>query len=59
MKIIHLTLHISSDECETIIDFIDEIKTVLVAHYGHEIQENHRADSVINSTKKEVTDNSF
>ena len=47
MKFITLTLHINSEECETIITFIDELKTVLMANYGEEIQENHRADAVI------------
>lgn len=59
MKIIQLTLHINSDECETIIDFIDEIKAVLIANYGHEIQENHRANGIISSAKNEVADNNF
>ena len=47
MKFITLTLHINSEECETIITFIDELKTVLMANYGEEIQENHRANAVI------------
>lgn len=47
MKFITLTLHINSEECETIITFIDELKTVLMANYGEEIQDNRRADAVI------------
>ncbi|MBL4940997.1 MAG: hypothetical protein JKY81_04965 [Colwellia sp.] len=47
MKIITLTLHIDVEEAQTIISFIDELKTVLVANYGEEIQENHRANTVI------------
>jgi hypothetical protein len=42
-----LTLHINSDECETIISFIDELKTALLANYGEEIQDNRRANAVI------------
>jgi hypothetical protein len=47
MKIIQLTLHINTDEAETIITFINELKTVLLANYGEEIQENHRVNTVI------------
>jgi hypothetical protein len=47
MKIITLTLHIDIEEAQTIITFIDELKTVLLANYGEEIQENHRANEVI------------
>ncbi len=47
MKIISLTLHINSGECEAIISFIDELKTVLLANYGEGIQGNHRANAVI------------
>ena len=47
MKIITLTLHIDVDEAQTIISFIDELKTVLLAHYGEEIQGNHRTNTVI------------
>jgi hypothetical protein len=37
----------SIEEAQTIITFIDELKTVLLANYGEEIQENHRANEVI------------
>jgi len=47
MKIITLTLHIDIEEAQTIISFIDELKTVLLANYAKEIQENHRANAVI------------
>jgi len=47
MKIVQLTLYIDSEEAQTIISFIDELKTVLIANYGEEIQENHRANAVI------------
>jgi hypothetical protein len=47
MKNITLTLHIDVEEAQTIISFIDELKTVLLANYGEEIQDNHRADAVI------------
>jgi hypothetical protein len=50
MKIITLTLHIDIEEAQTIITFIDELKTVLLANYGEEIQENHRANEVIMGT---------
>lgn len=42
MKIITLTLHIDVEEAETIIRFIDELKTVLLANYGEEIRQSHR-----------------
>jgi len=47
MKIITLTLHIDVEEAQIIISFIEELKTVLIANYGEEIQENHRANAVI------------
>ena len=47
MKIITLTLHIDVEEAQTIISFIDELKTVLLAHYGEDIQENRRANAVV------------
>ena len=47
MKIITLTLHINVEEAQTIISFIDELKTVLIANYGQDIQENHRANDVL------------
>jgi hypothetical protein len=47
MKNITLTLHIDVEEAQTIISFIDELKTVLLANYGEEIQDNRRADAVI------------
>jgi len=47
MKIIQLTLHIDVEEAQTIITFIDELKTVLLANYGEEIQKNHRVNTVI------------
>lgn len=52
MKIITLTLHIDVDEAQTIISFIDELKTVLLAHYGAEIQGNHRANTVITDVQR-------
>ena len=51
MKIIQLALHINSDECETIIDFIDEIKAVLLANYAQGIQENRRTNGIIKIPK--------
>ncbi len=47
MKFIQLTLHIDVEEAQTIISFIDELKTALLANYGEEIQANHRANAVI------------
>jgi hypothetical protein len=47
MKIIQLTLYIDIEEAQTIITFIDELKTVLLANYGEDIQENHRANEII------------
>jgi len=59
MKIIQLTLHINSDECETIIDFIDELKTVLLANYAQEIQEVRRANYVKNIPQDDIIDKDF
>lgn len=47
MKIITLTLHIDVEEAQTILSFIDELKTVLLANYGGDIQENRRSNAVI------------
>ena len=47
MKIISLTLHINSGECEAIISFIDELKTVLLANYGEEIQGNRKDNNAL------------
>tara|TARA_R110001583_G_scaffold98771_1_gene243809 strand:+ start:2890 stop:3054 length:165 start_codon:yes stop_codon:yes gene_type:complete len=38
MKFIQLMLHINVEEAETIIAFMDELKSVLVANYGDEIK---------------------
>ena len=47
MKIIQLTLHSDVEEAQTIITFIDELKTVLLANNGEDIQKIHRANEVI------------
>jgi hypothetical protein len=52
MKLITLTLHINSEECETIITSIDELKTVLMANYGGDIQGNHLANKVITDNRR-------
>ena len=57
MKIITLTLHIDVEEAQTIITFIDELKTVLIANYGEEIQENHRANAVITDVQSRNLEN--
>ncbi len=42
MKLIQLTQYLSSEEAETIITFLDDIKAMLLAHYGEEIRQSHR-----------------
>lgn len=56
MKIITLTLHIDVEEAQTIISFIDELKTVLLANYGEEIQENHRMHLKLDTQKEDEND---
>jgi hypothetical protein len=51
MKIIQLTLHIDVEEAQTVITFIDELKTVLLATHGKEIQRNRRANAVITNVQ--------
>lgn len=46
MKFIQLTLHINTEEAETILSFIDELKSVLLSHYGDEIK-TQRANDIV------------
>lgn len=55
MKFIQLTLHINVDEAETIIAFIDELKSVLVANYGEEIKAQ-KTDIVIANEVKNINE---
>lgn len=56
MKFIQLTLHINVEEAETVIAFIDELKSVLVANYGDEIKAE-KTDRII--AKKEHNNDEF
>tara|TARA_R110001592_G_scaffold271336_1_gene537828 strand:+ start:370 stop:543 length:174 start_codon:yes stop_codon:yes gene_type:complete len=42
MKLLQLTQYLSSEEAETIITFLDDLRTMLVTHYGEEIRQDHR-----------------
>ena len=51
MKFMQLILHINADEADTIITFIDELKTALTAHYGDEIKAQ-RTDHMLTYEEK-------
>ena len=42
MRLLQLTQYLSSEEAESIITFLDDIRAMLVAHYGEEIRQSHR-----------------
>ena len=56
MKIIQLTQHLSSEEAETIITFLDDLKAMLLAHYGEEIRKSHRTRLKIDSAQGDKGD---
>lgn len=56
MKIIQLTLHIDTEEAESIITFLDELRAILVAHYGEEIRQSHRIRLKLDSAQGEQDD---
>jgi hypothetical protein len=48
MKFIQLTLHINAEEAETIIAFIDKLKSALLSNYSDEIKAQRTANVIIN-----------
>ena len=42
MKLMQLTQYLSVEEAEIIITFMDDIKALLLNHYGEEIRQLHR-----------------
>jgi len=42
MKLLQLTQYLRAEEAETIITFLDDVKAMLIAHYGEEIRQSHR-----------------
>ncbi len=56
MKIIQLTQYLSSEEADTIITFLDDIRAMLVAHYGEEIRQSHRIRLKLDGQKEEDND---
>lgn len=42
MKIVHLPLYLSPEEAHSLIDFLDQIRSLLTSHYAPEIQRHHQ-----------------
>lgn len=57
MKFIQLTQYISTEEAESIITFLDDIRAILVANYGGEINQSHRTR--LGLTEKEGKSDDF
>jgi len=51
-----LTQYLSTEECETIITFLDDVKAMLVAHYGEEIRQSHRTRLKLDRQKEDEHD---
>ncbi|WP_159084074.1 hypothetical protein [Saccharobesus litoralis] len=43
MKIMQTTQYLSAEDAESIIQFLDDIRAMLVASYGEEIRQYHRS----------------
>ena len=43
MKLAQLPLYLSTDEAETIIAFLDQLRSLLTNHYADDIQRMHHA----------------
>ncbi|MER2490749.1 hypothetical protein [Catenovulum sediminis] len=43
MKILQTTQYLSAEDAESIIQFLDDIREMLIAHYGEEIRQHHRS----------------
>ena len=56
MKLMQLTQYLSTEECETIITFLDDVKAMLVAHYGEEIRQSHRTRLTLDRQKEDEHD---
>ena len=42
MKIAQLALHLTTEEAHTLIDFLDQLRSLLTSHYTEEIQRHHQ-----------------
>jgi hypothetical protein len=58
MKFIQLTQHISTEEAESIITFLDELSAILVANYGEEINKSHRTQLGFTERNREKEESS-
>jgi len=56
MKLMQLTQYLSSEEAESIITFLDDIKAMLLAHYGEEIRQSHRIRLKLDSAQGDKDD---
>jgi len=57
MKIMQLTQYLHSEEAEILITFLEDVRAMLVAHYGEEIAQAHRTR--LGLATKEVKTNDF
>lgn len=57
MKFIQLTQYISTEEAESIITFLDDLRAMLVANYGDDINQSHRTR--LGFTEKEEKSDDF
>ena len=56
MKLMQLTQYLNSEEAESIITFLDDIKAMLLAHYGEEIRQDHRIRLKLDDPKEDDND---
>ena len=56
MKLLQLTQYLSSEEAETIIAFLDDLRAMLVTHYGEEIRQDHRTRLRLDTEKENKDD---
>lgn len=42
MKIAQLPLHLNPEEAHTLIDFLDQLRSLLTSHYALDIQRQHQ-----------------
>lgn len=56
MKLLQLTQYLSSEEAETIITFLDDLRAMLAVHYAEEIRQSHRTRLSLEAKKAEESD---
>ena len=56
MKITRLTTHWQAEQADTVIRFLDEIRTLLCETYGDQISEMHRREAELQAQQNQTSD---